>query len=80
VVALGRLPRRIPRPRKIAPAGEDPRAHPPIRLTFTDVTSLAGIRFRHNNGALGRKFLPETMGSGAAFVDVDGDGWRDIFS
>jgi hypothetical protein len=46
---------------------------------FADVTAQAGIRFRHNNGAFGRKYLPETMGSGGAFVDVDGDGWQDIF-
>ena len=45
--------------------------------TFTDVTSAAGIRFRHNSGAFGRKYLPETMGSGAAFFDADGDGWQD---
>ena len=46
--------------------------------TFVDVTSAAGIRFRHHNGAFGRKYLPETMGSGGAFVDVDGDGWLDV--
>jgi enediyne biosynthesis protein E4 len=45
--------------------------------TFTDVTSTAGIRFRHNSGAFGRKYLPETMGAGAAFFDADGDGWQD---
>jgi hypothetical protein len=45
---------------------------------FTDVTVQAGVRFRHNSGAFGRKLLPETMGSGCAFVDVDGDGWQDI--
>jgi hypothetical protein len=45
--------------------------------TFIDVTSAAGIRFRHNSGAFGRKYLPETMGSGAAFFDADGDGWQD---
>jgi hypothetical protein len=43
------------------------------------VTEQAGIRFRHNSGAFGAKYLPETMGSGAAFVDVDGDGWQDIY-
>ena len=48
-------------------------------LSFTDVTTQAGIRFRHNSGAFGRKYLPETMGSGAAFLDADGDGWQDIF-
>ncbi|HLM55675.1 MAG TPA: CRTAC1 family protein, partial [Pyrinomonadaceae bacterium] len=45
---------------------------------FTDVTAEAGIRFRHNNGAAGKKYLPETIGSGAAFLDYDNDGWLDI--
>ena len=46
--------------------------------TFTDVTKTAGIRFRHDSGAFGKKYLPETMGSGAAFLDADGDGAQDI--
>ncbi|MEO5742938.1 MAG: CRTAC1 family protein [Vicinamibacterales bacterium] len=46
--------------------------------TFSDVTSAAGIRFRHHSGAFGRKYLPETMGAGAAFFDADEDGWQDI--
>jgi hypothetical protein len=45
---------------------------------FVDVTAAAGIRFRHNSGAFGKKYLPETLGSGAAFLDVDNDGWQDI--
>lgn len=45
---------------------------------FTDVTSSAGIHFRHNNGAYGGKLLPETLGAGCAFLDYDGDGWQDI--
>jgi hypothetical protein len=46
--------------------------------TFTDVTAAAGIRFKHNSGAAGKKFLPETMGSGVAFIDIDNDGWQDL--
>jgi enediyne biosynthesis protein E4 len=46
--------------------------------TFTDVTAQTGIRFVHNNGAFGRKYLPETMGSGAVWFDADGDGWQDL--
>jgi hypothetical protein len=46
--------------------------------TFTDVTEPAGIRFRHNNGAYGNKYLPETTGSGCAWLDYDNDGWQDI--
>ena len=45
---------------------------------FTDVTAQAGIRFVHNSGRAGQKYLPETMGSGCAFFDADGDGWPDI--
>ena len=45
---------------------------------FTDVTTSAGLNFKHNNGAYGGKFLPETLGSGCAFLDYDADGWQDI--
>src|SRR5262245_34827435 len=47
-------------------------------VVFTDVTAAAGVRFQHVNGAFGKKYLPETMGAGAAFLDFDGDGWQDI--
>jgi enediyne biosynthesis protein E4 len=49
---------------------------PGFRLV--DVTAAAGIDFRHNNGAYGGKLLPETLGSGCAFIDYDADGWQDI--
>ena len=45
---------------------------------FVDVTAQAGIQFQHNSGAYGGKFLPETLGSGCAFLDYDRDGWQDI--
>ena len=48
-------------------------------VTFQDVTAKAGIHFVHNNGAFGKKFLPETVGPGVAFIDYDNDGWPDIF-
>jgi hypothetical protein len=48
-------------------------------VQFRDVTQQAGIHFVHNNGAFGKKFLPETMGPGVAFIDYDNDGWPDIF-
>lgn len=47
-------------------------------VRFTDVTAAAGIQFQHNSGAFGGKFLPETLGSGCAFLDYDRDGWQDI--
>ena len=54
--------------------GQSP--NPGFRLV--DVTSKAGISFQHNSGAYGGKLLPETLGSGCAFLDYDGDGWQDI--
>src|ERR1700683_4014577 len=51
-------------------------ASPGFRLI--DVTSSAGIQFQHNSGAFGGKLLPETLGSGCAFLDYDRDGWQDI--
>src|SRR5205814_10467970 len=45
---------------------------------FKDVTKTAGINFQHFNGASGKKLLPETLGSGVAFLDFDDDGWPDI--
>ena len=47
-------------------------------VQFADVTAEAGIRFQHNNGAFGKKYLPETMGSGVAFFDFDNDGDQDL--
>jgi hypothetical protein len=51
---------------------------PAPRITLTDVTREAGITARHDNGAAGRKLLPETMGAGAAFLDFDNDGHQDL--
>ena len=50
----------------------------PFPVQFRDVTRQAGLSFQHNNGAFGKKYLPETMGSGVAFLDYDNDGWQDI--
>jgi hypothetical protein len=51
---------------------------PPLGFRFTDVTGTSGIQFQHNNGAYGGRLLPETLGSGCAFLDYDADGWLDI--
>jgi hypothetical protein len=48
------------------------------QVHFRDVTAQAGIHFTHNNGAFGKKWLPETMGPGCAFIDYDNDGYPDI--
>src|SRR5436305_3194794 len=53
-----------------------PRYSGPIQ--FSDVTAQSGIRFKHNSGAYGKHYLPETVGAGCAFLDYDNDGWQDI--
>ncbi len=46
---------------------------------FTDITEQAGLGdFRHETGAFGEKWFPESMGSGCGFIDLDGDGRQDI--
>jgi hypothetical protein len=47
-------------------------------IRLTDITRAAGITFTHNNGAFGKKYLPETLGSGTVFLDVDNDGRQDL--
>jgi len=51
---------------------------PNLGFKLTAVTAAAGILFHHNSGAYGGKLLPETLGSGCAFLDYDADGWQDI--
>ncbi|MBI1740768.1 MAG: CRTAC1 family protein, partial [Candidatus Koribacter versatilis] len=56
----------------------NPAPQAPAQIQFRDVTQAAGLQFVHNNGAFGKKYLPETMGPGCAFIDYDNDGWQDI--
>ena len=48
-------------------------------VKFTNVTKRSGITVGHFNGAFGAALLPETMGSGCAVFDYNGDGLQDIF-
>ena len=59
-----------------APVVSFAQAAPGFRLV--DVTAAAGLQFTHNTGAYGGKLLPETLGSGCAFLDYDADGWQDV--
>jgi enediyne biosynthesis protein E4 len=51
----------------------------PPKIPLVDVTSETGIRFKHFNGAIGKKLLPETMGSGVVVFDFDQDSLPDLF-
>ncbi len=49
------------------------------RVQFVNVAGEAGLTFRHTNGASPEKLMPETFGSGLAWIDYDNDGWIDLF-
>ncbi len=63
------------------PAGQ---AQPPVNAVadggsgFIDATAEAGIAFEHVSGAFGDKWMPESLGSGVAVFDADGDRWLDL--
>jgi hypothetical protein len=46
---------------------------------FVNIAQQAGIDFEHQSGAEGQRYLPETYGSGVAFIDVDRDGLMDVY-
>ncbi len=49
------------------------------RVQFVNVAREAGITFKHENGASKEKLMPETFGSGVAWIDFDNDGLPDLF-
>ena len=46
---------------------------------FLDVTAKSGITFVHASGATPEKYMVETFGSGVAWIDVDADGFVDLY-
>ena len=77
---IGSLLYRHYRPAAVAPSrtARDTTGQGQFPVQFVDVAGEAGISFHHNSGAFGKKYLPETLGSGCAFLDYDNDGWLDI--
>lgn len=48
-------------------------------IMLTAVTERAHIDFQHVDGRGGRRYFLETVGSGVAFFDYDGDGFVDVY-
>lgn len=48
-------------------------------VKFVDVTKKTGINFTHFDGRTGEKYLIETLGSGALFLDYDNDSYLDLY-
>jgi len=46
---------------------------------FVDITEVSGLDFVHDAGPVGRYFMPQAIGSGAALFDFDNDGRLDIY-
>ncbi|HEY4230873.1 MAG TPA: CRTAC1 family protein, partial [Thermoanaerobaculia bacterium] len=64
-------------PQKPKAAARAPEA--PCPTFFRDVAAARGLAFQHERGATPERQLPETMGSGVAWLDYDGDGWMDLY-
>jgi hypothetical protein len=61
------------------PGSPAPPAPPPLpERRYADVTDAAGLRFTHDNGAFGQKWLPETIGPGVVVFDANGDDRPDV--
>ncbi|MBL9149636.1 MAG: CRTAC1 family protein [Phycisphaerae bacterium] len=54
-------------------AAKEPPKGALVKIPFTSCGPVSGILFDRQNGALGEKMLPETMGGGVALADFDGD-------
>ena len=54
-------------------------ATPDCPIQLTDVAKEARLVFLHERGGTAEHRLPETMGSGIAWLDYDADGWMDVY-
>src|SRR5258706_11420472 len=85
VSATAQQPTPTPRPGRAYSSDELPKAPPPAGpkgqspVTFTDITALSKVDFKHAGSPTSQKYLLETMGGGVAIFDYDNDGRMDLF-
>src|SRR5258706_11677356 len=85
VGATAQQPTPTPRPGRAYSSDELPKAPPPAGpkgqspVTFTDISRLSKIDFKHAGSPTSQKYLLETMGGGVAILDYDNDGRMDLF-
>lgn len=64
----------------VTPAPRPKLSGRPFPVTFVDVASQAGLMAKLiNGGEKSKRYIIEANGTGVAFVDVDNDGWLDVF-
>src|SRR5438445_12437167 len=61
------------------PSSGSPTPEHDVRPWFADITREAGLDFLHDVGTVGKYFMPEIVGSGAALFDFDNDGRLDLY-
>jgi hypothetical protein len=88
LVVIGQQPAASPTPSRTGKSysSETPNQKPPPAapqaqspVTFTDITTAAGINFKHAPSFTSMKYLLEAMGGGVAMFDYDNDGRMDLF-
>jgi len=62
----------------VAPLPRAGQGAPPLPIFRTVTAEQSGITWVHDNARSARRWLPEAMCSGCAFLDYDNDGWMDI--
>jgi hypothetical protein len=72
VAVLSACTRRSPAPPPAPALRQEP-------IQLHDVTAETGISFRHTDGSSGQYYIVETVSSGLATLDYDGDGLIDIY-
>ena len=67
------------RPLMAKAASTTTQSHDASNIHFEDISANAGVEFRYDSGARGDLFVVDTMGGGVALIDVDSDGFLDIY-